>query len=395
MFEFFKRKKAEKIRREYFEMINGYIPSFNTFGGSIYEMDLTRSCIHSFATHVSKLKPIVNGSGNQQFERMLQFAPNNFQDTTKFLYQMATIYQVENSVFVVPEYDRSGEVITGFHIVAPSTSTLVRGNNGRLYLKYEYYGNKLAIEFDRVGVLSRYLYKDGLFGEGNNPLMPTLEVMNTNNQGIVEGVKNSASIRFFVKLAQALKDEDLEKERKRLTDSQLNVRNNGGMIMLDRKYEDFKQIDSKPYTVDEGQMQQIKSNVYSYFNTNEAIVQNSYNSDNWNAYYEGVIEPFAIQLSLVLTNLVFGEREKSFGNEILMTVNRLQYLSTQEKLNVTTGLFDRGMLSENDGREIFQMPAIEGGDKYYIRKEYAEIGTLEKTEVTEDEDEEEEGEENG
>lgn len=370
MFEFLKRGKAKKIQNEYFKMLNGYTPIFRSFGGSIYEMDLTRSAIHSFATHISKLKPIVGGSNNQVFERMLQYSPNQYQDTTKFLYQLATIYQVENTAFIVKELGING--INGFHAISPTRCRLVKENE-EIYLTYEHFGIKKAVEFSNVGVLSKFIYKDGLFGESNNPLAPTLEIMNINNQGIVEGVKNSASIRFFAKLGQVLNPTDLEKERKRLTESQLSVKNNGGMIMLDNKYEDFKQIISKPYTVDEGQMNHIKNNVFSYLNTNEKIIQNTYSSDEWNAYYEGAIEPFAIQLSLVMTNLVFSETEKAFNNNIIFTANRLQYLSNAEKLNTVTQLFDRGFLTHNQGLEIFNMAGIgDEGDKRYIRKEYAE-----------------------
>ena len=142
-------------------------------------------------------------------------------------------------------------------------------------------------------------------------------------------------------------------------------------MMFDQKYEDIKQIDSKPFVVDPKQMELIKENVFTYFGTNEAILQNKYTSDQWNAYYEGKIEPFAIEMSLVHTNMTFSEREKAFGNEIIFTANRLQYLSNSEKLNTVTQLFDRGFLTHNQGLEIFNMSPVENGDKRYIRKEYA------------------------
>ncbi len=388
MLDFFKRKKIKKARNEYFKLIDGYNPIFSSFCGSIYEMELTRSSIHSFATHVSKLKPVVNGKNNEQLERWLQFKPNDLQDTTKWLYQLSTIYQVENTVFIIPEYAKDGTTIIGFYNIAPSVAQIVKDKN-KHYLKYEYYGEKKAIEFERVGVLSKFLYKDGIFGESNKALHTTLEVMNTNNQGILEGIKNSASIRFFVKLAQQLNPTDLEEERKRITKEQLSTSNNGGMIMLDRKYEDFKQIDSTPYTIDEKQVAQIKSSVFSYFNTNESIIQNTYTSDEWNAYYEGAIEPFALQLSLVLTNLVFSNMEKAFKNSIVFTANRLQYLTNAEKLNTVTQLFDRGFMTHNQGLEIFNMAGIgEEGDIRYIRKEYANKDELDKELIDVEEKEE-------
>ena len=52
-----------------------------------------------------------------------------------------------------------------------------------------------------------------------------------------------------------------------------------------------------------------------------------------------------------------------------------------EKLNISTQLFDRGLLNRNGVMDVWNMAHVEGGDKYYIRKEYAEVSELGK-EVT-------------
>lgn len=39
-------------------------------------------------------------------------------------------------------------------------------------------------------------------------------------------------------------------------------------------------------------------------------------------------------------------------------------------------MFDRGFLSHNMGLEIYNLPPVEGGDKFYIRKEYSETTKL-------------------
>ena len=46
----------------YFKMLNGYSPTFTSYNGGVYEMDLTRTAVNSFATHCSKLKPEIEGS---------------------------------------------------------------------------------------------------------------------------------------------------------------------------------------------------------------------------------------------------------------------------------------------------------------------------------------------
>ena len=365
----------EQLVNEYFSLINSYSPRFTTFEGGLYEMELTRAAIHAFATHASKLKPEVNGQGNETIERILQYKPNHIMDTKKYLYRLATVLSVDNTAFIVPLEDRRG-IITGFYPLATNKCKIVK-QDGIQYLVYQFdNSNTAAIELDRVGILNQFQYKDELFGESNKCLLPTLELMDMQNQGIIEGIKSGAAIRFLAKLAQTLKPKDVEEERKNFVKSNLSSENNSGVMMFDQKYSEVKQIDSKPFIVNPVQMQQIEENVFNYFGVNKAILQNNFNSDEWSAFYEGKIEPFALELGLVHTNMLFSEREIAFGNEVIFTANRLQYMSNAEKLQTVTQLFDRGFLTHNQGLEIFNMAPVEDGDKRYIRKEYTETSYL-------------------
>lgn len=374
------KEKMEQKVSDYFRLMNGYVPIFSSFEGGLYEMELTRAAIHSFATHCSKLKPEIKGPGNQKLERTLQFKPNRIMDAKKYLYRLATVYMTDNTAFVAPLYDNFFEII-GFYPLLTSKCRIVDYDKKR-YLRYDFgNGQHGSVELENVGIMNQFQYRDELFGESNACMRPTMDLMNVQNQGIIEGIKNGASIRFLAKLANSLKDKTIAEERKRFIEDNLTVTNNGGVMMYDTKYEDVKVIDSKPFIVNPMQMSQIKENVFTYFGTNEKILQNNFTSDEWNAYYEGKIEPFAIEASLVHTNMVFSEREVAHGNQIMFTANRLQYLTNSEKLNTVTQLFDRGFMTHNQGLEIFNMSPVENGDKRYIRKEYIETNNLDETYV--------------
>ena len=226
--------------------------------------------------------------------------------------------------------------------------------------------------------MTTHQYKSDLFGEDNSTLKPTMQLIHTNNEGIVNAVKNSANIRFMAKVANMLKPEDIKKERDRFTEDNLSADNKSGMIIYDNKFSDLKQVESKPYTPNALQMQQIQESVCTHFGTNMDILQNKFNEDTWNAYYEGKIEPFALQLSLVMSNMTYTERQLACGNMITFSANRLQYASNKTKLEVSTQLFDRGLLNRNGVMDIWNMPEVEDGDKYYIRKEYTEVSELDK-----------------
>lgn len=375
-----KEKDPDKIIGEYFDALTAYQPVFTSFEGSLYEMELTRSAVHSFATQISKLKPEIKGSGNTNLERMLQYMPNPIQDTSKFLYRLATIYKVQNNVFIIPIIGDVG--VIGYYPVLPDNVRFVEHKN-QLYVIYSIGQSKSAVEFSKVGMLTQFQYRSDFFGETNGPLRPTLELMHSQNEGIIEGIKSSASIRFMARLAHKLSDEDLKKERERFAKDNLGSDNNTGVLTFDQRYEDVKQIISRPFVVDNAQMSSIRENVYNYFGTNDAILQNKFNSDQWNAYYEGALEPFAIQLSLTMTNMTFTPREIAFGNNIIFTANRLQYASNNEKLSIVTQLFDRGFITHNQGLEIFNMADVGAeGDKRFIRKEYMEYSGL--TEASDD-----------
>ncbi|MDR0957915.1 MAG: phage portal protein, partial [Clostridiales bacterium] len=235
---------------------------------------------------------------------------------------------------------------------------------------------KAAIEFSKVGIMTQYQYEDDFFGSDNSVLMPTLKLLHTQRQGIMQGIKNSANIRFLIQLNEALNPADILQERERFISESLDSKNNGGVMMFDLKYKDVKPIDSKPLIVNTEQMKIIQENVYTYFGTNIKILQNNFSEDDWNAYYESKVEPFALQLSLVMTNMTFTPRQKAVNNGIFFTANRLQYASNQTKLDISSKLLDRGILSINDVRAIWNLPPVEGGDVLAIRKEYTEMSKL-------------------
>ena len=359
----------------YFKMLNGYSPTFTSYSGGVYEMDLTRTAVNSFATHCSKLKPEIEGSALKRLEKTLQQKPNYFMDTTKFIKRLATYVAVEHTAFIVPVEDRYG-TLCGWYPLRAQRCEVVEAA-GQVYLRYLFgNGEHGAIEFERVGIMTDFEYKDDLFGEDNRTLKPTMQLIHTQNEGIINAVKNSANIRFLAKVANMLKPEDIKKERQRFTEENLSAENDSGMIIYDNKFSELKQVESKPYTPNALQMQNIQENVCTHFGTNMDILQNKFNEETWNAYYEGKIEPFAIQLSLVMSNMSFTERERACGNAIMFSANRLQYASNATKLQVSTQLFDRALLNRNGVMDIWNMAHVEDGDKYYIRKEYTEISEL-------------------
>jgi hypothetical protein len=353
-----------------FKMFNGYTPQFTTWGGNIYESELIRAAVNARATHISKLKYEITGSARPALQNKLKKAPNQFQTWSQFLYRLSTILDIHNTAFIIPVYDVYGEP-SGIFCPLPQ-KTEIKQYGQKQFLVYEFaWGEKAAIEFEYCGILTKFQYKSDFFGESNHALFPTMDLIHIQNQGIEEGVKSAATYRFYAQVSNFTKAEDLAKERKRFTEENFSRdAEGGGLLLFPNTYQNINQVKSTPFTVPADEMKLIEKNVYQYFMVNEDILQNKAFGDAWSAFYEGAIEPFAVQFSEVMTKMLFTLREQAQGNEVMLTANRLQYMTNADKLNVSSQLLDRGIMSINDVRDIWNLPPVDGGDARIIRGEY-------------------------
>jgi hypothetical protein len=355
-----------------FKMLNGYTPHFTTFNGSIYESQLIRSAINARATHIAKLKVEIGGAARPALRSKLQHAPNQFQTWYQFMYRLSTILDIHNTAFICPVYDDFGQV-SGIICPLPQRCEVISYNNVP-YLRYEFSnGQRAAIELDACGVMTKFQYRDDLFGESNVALFPTIDLIDIQNQGIKEGVKSAATYRFYAQVNNFTKADDLAKERKRFTEENFSKdAEGGGLLLFPNTYSNINQVKADPWVVDAEEENIIKSNVFDYFNVNEAMLQSKAYGDDWTAVYEGICEPFAIQFSEVVTKMLFTFREQTQGNIVIASANRLQYMSNKEKLSMSIGLADRGILNRDEVREIWNLPPLPNGEgqEYIIRGEY-------------------------
>ena len=364
------RPKVNQEKMQTFKMLNGYAPKFTSWGGEIYESELVRAAINARAIHVSKLRLDVIGSAKPALRTKLLKGPNQYQTWSQFLYRVSTILDVHNTAFVVPIYDQYGEV-SGIFCALPHKTEIVQ-YNGVPYLRYEFgWGEKASIELENCGILTKFQYRSDFFGESNHSLYPTMDLIHIQNQGIQEGVKSAATYRFYAQVNNFSKTEDLAKERKRFSEENFSKEaEGGGLLLFPNTYTNINQVKSEPFVVDAQEMKLIKENVYQYFMVNEDVLTNKAYGDAWLAFYEGAIEPFAIQFSEVLTKMLFTFREQGNGNFVALTANRMMYLANKDKLSVSSDLLDRGVISINDVREMWNLPPVEGGDVRIIRGEY-------------------------
>ena len=383
----FGSKKKDQVKVDsVFKALTAYAPVFHSWNGSLYESELVRSAIDARARHIAKLRVEVIGSARPSLAVKLKVRPNSFQTWYQFMYRLSTILDMHNTAFIVPVIDKYGET-TGMFPVLPTKCEILQTKDGTPVLRYEFADReKAACYLSECGVMTKFQYKSDFFGERNNALDSTMKLIDMQEQGIVEAIKNGATYRFMAQTNNFTKTEDLAKERQRFSSENFSKEAGaGGLLLFPNTYSNIKQIESKPYTIDPEERKLIQDNVFNYFAVNENIIQSKAVGDEWDAFYESVVETFSIQFSEVTTNMLFSEREQAFGAKLMATSNRLQYMSNKDKLNVSAQMADRGLMTINEIREIWNLPPLEGGDVRPIRGEYY---TLDGSEESQSEEEE-------
>lgn len=349
-------------------VLNGYTPVFSEFGREAYDSDDVRAAVDAFARNAAKLHPKhirKDSQGNvtmvdDALQYLLSVAPNPIMDAYTFFYKVATQYLVQNNAFIYIMRDGAGNV-TGLFPVNGAT-TEFRELNGEIFATFVFIGGQqVTVPYADLIHLRRFFYKDDMFGETNmQAFASTLNLIQTQNQGIINAIKSSAFIRGILKFTTMLQKKDRESRRDEFINAYLDSANNNGVGVVDAAC-DYQPINSQPQTTNAAQMKVISDRVNKYFGVSDAIIKNDYTPAQWNAFYSSMLEPFSVQMALQFTSKMFNAREQGFGNEVIFEANRLQYASNSEKVAVATLLTNVGAVTVDDVRTIFALPTF-GGD---------------------------------
>lgn len=374
-----KAKKSDNAIKQGIRLIelNDYKPAFTDWHGEIYENALVRAAIDARARHISKLKVELRGTAQPSLQAKMKQGPNQWQSYSQFLYRLSTILDIHNTAFIVPVFD-AGMIITGYYPVLPKKCEVVE-YDGEEWLRYKFsHGQTAAVELRKCGILNKFQYKDDFFGTTNDALDETMKLIEAQTQNIEEGVKNAATYRFMAQVNNFTKADDLKNERVRFSKENLTKDSDaGGLLLFPNTYQNIQQVHADSFEIDPEQAKMINDNVYNYFGVNDKIMRNEAKSDELDAFFNGCIEPFAIQFSEVMTKAIFSERERAGGSHLIANANRLQYMNTTQKVSVATAMLDRGVMSINEARELLNYEPVDGGDVRTIRGEYKATDEIE------------------
>lgn len=355
--------------------------SFYSWNGKIYQSDILRSCITPRATAIGKLvaKHIRNNSQEgivinpEPYIRFLLEEPNPYMTGQMLLEKMINQLELNNNAFALINRDEFGYPCEIYPIPATSADAIY-DKNGILYLRFTLRNMKIVtFAYSDVIHLRQDFNENDIFGTSRaEALTPLMEIVTTTDQGIVKAIRNSSAIKWLLLFKQSLRPEDLKKATKEFVDNYLSIDSEtGGAAAADAKY-DAKQVEPKDYVPNATQMDKTLQRIYSLLGTNEKIIQSKFTEDEWISYFEAKIEPIAIQLSNEYTRKIFSRRERGFGNKIIFEAANLQYASMNTKLQLVQ-MVDRGALTPNEWREVFNLAPIKGGDEPIRRLDTAVV----------------------
>lgn len=374
----------EKMTKEVIKMVNTYGEHYYSWDGKLYNSDIVRSCIRPKVKAIGKLvgKHIRHGpNGELKVNpdaniRFLLSEPNPYMTAQQFQEKVATQLCLNNNAFILIVKDENGKPMQLYPIPCVTCETVYKDDV--LYLKFYYRnGNTKTFPYSEIIHFRQDFNEKDIFGESPaEALKGMMEVIGTIDQGIIKAIKNSGVIRWLLTFSSSMRPEDVKKNVKEFVDNYLSVESDTfGAAGVDSKATATR-IEPKDFVPNSAQTKDTINRIYSFFNTNEKIVQSKWTEDEWNAYYEAEIEPFVIQAGQIYSVRIFSRKERGCGNKIEFEASNLQCASLSTKLNFVS-MVDRGAMVPNEWRAIFNMAPIEGGEQPIRRLDTQVVNLIE------------------
>jgi HK97 family phage portal protein len=362
----FKKSKTVTASKLIAEPASG----FGSYGGDAYANDVYREAVDAIARNAGKLKGshVITYANHDRTEgdcklnRLLQVRPNPYMSAYDLLYKLVTHLYLYNNAFAYLDRDGKGNLKGIYPVTATSVNVLTDAENN-LYCAFTLRsGKEVVLPYSDLVHLRRYFNDNEVLGADNSAIAPGLELAQTQNDGIISGIKAGASIRGILSFTQIMSATKLKEEKEAFVADYLSMENGTGVVATDSKMT-YTPIENRPVILNADQAKEVKTKIYDYLGVTEPIVNSSYTEDQYSAFYESTLEPIATALSQEFTAKLFNDREQAYGNSILFESGRLQFTSNSTKVSLIAQLMPMGLLTINQALEILNLPSVEGGDK--------------------------------
>lgn len=365
---FGKYRDTGSIPYSQYKLLNTWNSTFTPYNGNAWNESAVRAAVDGFARRAAVVCPKhIRDDGNTitpasgRINYLLQSRPNPYSTAYKMFYRLAAQYKLYNNAFLYPLYGENGQ-LEALYLINAAVVDLLEHNN-EMFVRFSFTnGQKYVCPYNEIVHVGGHFNESDVFGSANTPIKPILETATTMTQSMSKFAQLIAQIRGILKVNGAAKSEDLAFQRDRFIEQNLSVDTEGaGIVVSDSKF-DYTPVNDNPTPIPAAQLAFIRNEIYSYFGTNEKIIQNKETTEEANAYYESEIKPFYVQLSQALTNALFTQKEIGFGNRVICESNRLQYEEVKNKIEAVKLLNSMGAITIDQALNIFKLPPIGGAD---------------------------------
>lgn len=342
----FRRRSADPAAGVMLELQSG----LTAFSGTAYSDPAFRSAVDAIARHAAKLTA---HCAADQIEALLIRCPNEYMTAYDLLYKAITAYFVTNNAFIL--IDRSGDQIRALYPLTPSSVEFDCNQAGGVYAKMSFPdGRTVTLPYADLIHLRRHYATHELLGSDNAPLYPLIDTAHTLNEATGAAVKNATNIRGILKFTSLVNPAQVKAEKDLFVRDYLSLSNTGGIAATDQRFE-FVPTNGNAYTVPHEQITAINTEICSYLGISPKIVSGNYTEDEFAAFYESLLEPLALQMSL--------EFSRKIGADIRFTSERLEFSSAQTRISLLRELLPFGVISINEARDLLALPEVPDGDK--------------------------------
>ena len=351
--------------------------TFSSFSGTGYNSAAFRAAVDAIGRHTAKLQVHSDDKG---LEALLASAPNAYMSGYDLLYKTAAAYFTHNNAFMLLQRNDT-ERITAIYPITPQSVEFRPGSDGALYLESLFPdGRQVTFAYSDMIHLRRHFLTNDLLGDSNAPLFPLLDTAETLNQGISASVKNGTSIRGVLKFTSLVNPAQVKAEKERFVSDYFNPGNSGGIAATDQRF-DFVPANVTPYNVPKEQIEAVNRQIYDYLGVGASIINGTYTENEFSAFYESIVEPFALQLSQ--------EFKLKSGVEVTFTAERMEFSSADTKIKLLHEAAPLGLITVNEARKLLALPPVDDGDRRlqslnYVSADKADAYQLEESEVKDD-----------
>ncbi len=358
-----------------------------------YEHDLVRAIVDTIATHAAKSeamhirikdgkREVVQGS---RFATLINEQPNDMITGFDLKYRMVS--QLETSTTAMAYIQWAGRQPKAIYPVGWNSfevSQISDGSYAVCFIGAD--GQEYKLPLEQVVMLRKFYNINDVYGGGNRAVENILSSMDAADDGMKKAMDVSNKVRLLYKTRQAaLSARDKAAGAADFAKMIEKAAENGGVAMTDIT-EEVQPFTMTAYTLNAAQMNYITDRVLSYWRISKEVLMSNYSDNQYQAFYESVIEPILLQMGQAFTAACFTQAERDKGNRIIFVAPMLLHASTATKTNLINATKELGMFQINEARELLGYGPIEGGEKRLVSLNYVNADKQDAYQVGEDDE---------